>query len=55
MKAVISLFAAVLAVLPTFTFAEQVGLTPGEFRVAENGSATYTRHSASNSGINLLV
>ena len=42
MKAVISLFAAVLAVLPTFTFAEKVGLTPGEFRVAENGSATYT-------------
>ncbi|CAD5287905.1 putative RHS repeat-associated core domain-containing protein [Alteromonas sp. 38] len=42
MKALHSLFAIVLAVLPTFAFAEKVGLTPGDFRVDESGSATYT-------------
>lgn len=42
MKALHSLFAIMLSVLPAFAFAEKVGLTPGDFRVDESGSATYT-------------
>ncbi|WP_420933671.1 SpvB/TcaC N-terminal domain-containing protein [Alteromonas sp. A081] len=42
MKISRSLIALLLAVLPSVCYAEVVGLTPGEFRVDESGSATYT-------------